>query len=154
MNRSTVNLRMAVFAAAAAATVVLQAIAIFAPRPAPFTVDEVTQPIENRVCPGDQLLWEARVTVRRVPSVITFFTSIHWADTTAPLPAQVEAAPDHIVYLQPLVQYSRQESMIVPALQPGRYLMRRAGVEEGDSAVKVGYEIPFEVKPKCDSTRP
>lgn len=154
MNRSTVNLHTAVFAAAAAATVVLQAIAIFAPRPAPFTIDEVIQPLENRVCPGDRLLWGATVTVRRVPSVITFFTSIHWADTTAPLPAQVEAAPENIVYLQPLVQYTRQESMIVPALQPGRYLLRRVGVEEGDSAVKVGYEIPFEVKPRCNSMRP
>lgn len=150
--RSMVNVRMAIFALAAAAVVAMQAVAIFAPKPAPFSVDQVILPLTDRVCPGDTLLWGATVTVRRVPSVITFFTSIHWADTTAPVPAQIEAAPEHVVYLQPLVQYTRAETVLVPKLQPGRYLLRRAGVEEGDAAVKVGYEIPFEVPKVCDST--
>lgn len=126
-----------------------------APRSAPFQVDLVEMPAERAVCPGESLSWRVTVTVLRVPSVIQPYTSIHHADTLAPVPARVFVEPPAIVYLEPLISYQREVSATVPYLIPGKYVLRHAGVEVGDQTRKVGYEIPFEVGDTCNAlTRP
>lgn len=114
-------------------------------RPLPFAYTDIT-PIDaypRRLCPGDALLFDLRITVNDAPSAVIVVEN--WQSAAGG--AEPDYRPAYHIQEARKVAEVRQ-AVEVPALEPGRWTYERAGLVttvEHPALLK----IPFEVTEDC-----
>jgi hypothetical protein len=116
-----------------------------APPPLEFD-EEIVQPEQSEVCPGDTLRWHIGFSLHRAPTMILIVRSWYNVDEQATL--ILEDKPLWAAYLEPVTVPKAPRSAVVPQLPPGNYQLQ-TGAQSLRSSAPVVYAVPFTVPAGC-----
>jgi hypothetical protein len=141
----------------AATLVILVALVFFAYyiflAPAPLEFDEeMVQPEQSQVCPGDTLRWRIGFTLNRAPTIILIVRS--WWSIDQQATVLLDDEPQWAAYLEEVSVSEAAREALVPPLPPGNYQLQTGAQSLRAAAAPVVYVVPFSVPEGCNAPPP
>lgn len=122
-----------------------------APPPLEFN-EEIVQPEQSQICPGDTLRWRIGFTLHRAPTIVLIARSWWSVDQQATI--ILEDKPQWAAYLEPVTVPDAPREAVVPQLPPGNYQLQTGAQSLRSSGAPVVYVVPFVVPEGCNAPPP